>query len=313
VIHKNGWYKGHLYGMVMGFDVFACYYRPDQFREAGLDPDRFPATLEDLTATARRLDRYDGAKHLTRLGFLPGGIFQYAPAFGGTFYDTQANKVVLNTPENRRALKYIVDSEKYYGFDTLTRFNAGLKSGAGATWPFIDGSECIVLAVESRIRQLAQYAPDLKYRVAPLPPPAGGKPLATYSLPDYVTIPVGAKHSEGAWEFLKFWSGLDNPQQAARFNVMFGFLPTSPQMAASPAYQAFLRKNPQYRTFVALAASKNSLSIPPVPYQTFLIDRIATADDLAESGAKTPEQALAGLEQEVRREQVRRKELGYDE
>ena len=40
-VHRNGWYKGHLYGLVINADVYACYYRPEQFRQAGLDPDKY--------------------------------------------------------------------------------------------------------------------------------------------------------------------------------------------------------------------------------------------------------------------------------
>ena len=88
VIHQNGWYKGHLYGLVINVDVYACYYRPDQFRAVGLDPDHFPKTLEALTAESRKLDQTDSAGRFTRLGFLPQTFIDYAPSFGGGFYDS---------------------------------------------------------------------------------------------------------------------------------------------------------------------------------------------------------------------------------
>lgn len=313
VIHNNGWYKGHLYGLVMAMDVYACYYRPDQFRQAGLDPDHFPKTLEELTADGRKLDQTDGAGRYTRLGFLPQVFTQYAPSFGGGFYDPRTGRVLLDTPQNLRALSYIVRTDESLGLDRVRRFNSGLKSQNGADWPFIDGSFSVALDGEWRVLQLAKYAPNLDYRVAPLPPPAGGKSLASFAMTDYLTIPAGAKHPEGAWEFIKFWSGLDHPAQAAKYKTWFGWLPSSPQMAQSPDYQAFLRRYPQYRAFVALAASPNLVTTPPVPYQLFLMDRISTEDDLAERGAVSPAQALAGLERDVAREKARRKELGYDQ
>ena len=313
VIHQNGWYKGHLYGLVMGVDVYACYYRPDQFREAGLDPDHFPQTLEGLTAAARRLDRVDGAGRFTRLGFLPQGFTDYAPSFGGGFYDAGSGQALLDTAPNRRALSYLVDTSRALGVDRVRRFNSGLKSENGADWPFIDGSFSVALDGEWRVQQLAEYAPGLDYRVAPLPPPAGGKPLASFSKTGFLTIPAGAKHPAGAWEFIKFWAGLDHPEQAARYNTWFGWLPSSPRMARSPDYRAFLRRYPQYRTFVRLAASPNIVTTPPVPYQLFLLDRISAMDDLAARGALSPAQALGGLERDTVRERARRKELGYDQ
>ena len=313
VIHDNGLYKGHLYGMVMGVDVYACYYRADQFRQAGLDPDHFPATLEELSADARKLDRSDAGGRLTRVGFLPQDFTHFAPAFGGGFYDPATGEVQLKTTPNLRAMSYILDTSRQLGMDRVLRFNAGLKPQNGASWPFIDGSFSIALDGEWRVQQLAKFAPGLDYRVAPLPPPRGGKPLSSFSVTNFLTIPVGAKHSEGAWEFIKFWAGLDHPEQAAKYNVSFGWLPTSPQMAQSPDYQAFLRRYPQYRAFVRLAASPNLVTTPPVPYQTYLMDRITSADEMASRGTLTPEEALSHLEADVAQERARRKELGSDE
>ena len=312
VIHNNGWYKGHLYGMVMGVDVYACYYHLDDFEQAGLDPNKFPATLEELTALGRKLDKYDGSD-LTRAGFLPANLTQFAPSFGGGFYDEKTKEVLLNTPQNLRALNYIVDTRKQLGLDRIMRYSSSLKSQNGASWPFIDGSMSITLDGEWRVKQLAQYAPNFKYRVAPLPPPAGGKPLASYSNTNFLTIPAGAKHAAGAWEFIKFWSGLDDHNRGAEFNTRFSWLPTSKQMLAAPAYQAYLKKYPQYKTFVQLAASPNLVTIPPTAYQVYLADHITSADDLAERGSLSPEAALAGLEHDIKRERARRKELGYDE
>lgn len=313
VIHQNGWYKGHLYGLVMGVDVYACYYRADQFRAAGLDPDHFPKTLEELTAVGRKLNRKDASGSYTRMGFVPAGFTNYVPAFGGGFYDPRKDDVLLNTPQNLRALDYIVDTNKELGVDKVRRFNAGLKSQNGADWPFIDGSISISLDGEWRVQQLKKYAPEVDYRVAPLPPPAGGKPMASFSVTNFLTIPAGAKHSDGAWEFIKFWSGLDHPESAAKYVTSFAWLPSSPRMAKSPDYQAFLREYPKYQTFVDLAASRNLVTTPPVPYQLFLMDRIATIDDLAMRGALTPEQALTKLEKDTARERGRRTELGYDQ
>ncbi|MGI4789723.1 MAG: ABC transporter substrate-binding protein [Janthinobacterium lividum] len=313
VIHQNGWYKGHLYGMVINTDVYACYYHPDQFRKAGLDPDHFPKTLEELTAISRKLDETDSASRYTRLGFLPQTFVNYAPSFGGGFYDSATGNVLLDTPQNLRAMSYLVDTTDSLGEDRVRRFNSGLKSQNGASWPFIDGSFSVALDGEWRVLQLAKFAPGMDYRIAPLPPPAGGKPLASFSNTGFLTIPAGAKHAEGAWEFMKFWFGLDHPEQAAKYNVSFGWLPSSPRMAQSHDYQAFLHKYPQYQTFVDLAASPNIVTTPPVPYQLFLLDKISAVDDLASRGALTPAQALAKLQSDTARERARRKELGYDQ
>jgi multiple sugar transport system substrate-binding protein len=313
VVHENGWYKKHLYGILVNFDVYACYYRPEMFRSAGLSPDHFPSTMESLLSDAAKLNQYDSSGRLLRVGFLPTAFSNYVGSFGGSFYDSNTSQVLIDTPQNLRALQFIVRTHKNLGFDRILRFNAGLSSQDGANWPFITGQMAITLDGEWRVKQLAQYAPELKYQVAKLPPPQGGVPSASYSATSYLTIPTGAKHAEGAWEFIKFWSGLDNAARGAKYKTWFAWLPDSAQMASAPVYQAFLRQYPQYRTFVDLAASPHITTLPPVPYSVFLQDHILTDDDLAERGALSAAQALSLLQTQVRHEQSQRKALGYDD
>jgi multiple sugar transport system substrate-binding protein len=312
VDHQNGWYKNHLYGLVMGVDVYACYYQPAQFQKAGLDPDHFPTTLDQLTAESEKLNILDPDGSYQRVGFLPASLTQYAPAFGG-FYDARTGQVELDTPQNLRTLQYFDAVQSRLGRDKVLRFSSGLKSQDGPDWSFIDGAESIVLDGEWRVSQLKKYAPNLDYRVEPLPPASGGKPLSSFTVTNFLTIPAGAKHPDGAWAFIKYWYGLDDPASAAAFFTSFSWLPTSPTMAASPVYRAYLKANPQFGAFVRLAASPNLVATPPVPYQNFLMDRVTSADDRAERGASTPAQALATLQADVNRERRRRRELHYDQ
>ena len=314
-VHDNGLYKGHLYGLNLSYDVYACYYRPDQWRQAGLDPDHFPATLESLSAAGNKLTQVDSSGRITRLGFLPQMFARYVPSFGGQFYDPATHQVALDTPQQENALAYVVAQHKQIGFNRMIQFTAGLGSEQGATWPFITGQQAVVLDGEWRVLQMKKYAPGIDYRVSPLPPAStgGGVPLASYSANTYLTIPTGARHPDGAWAFIKFWSGLDNPAASAQFAVSFGWLPTSPQMANSPDYRKFLAENPQYKTFVQLAGSPHIVSLPPVPYSVYLQDKLTSDDDLAERGALSATAALALLKSQMAEEARQRRELGYDQ
>ncbi|HLK60564.1 MAG TPA: ABC transporter substrate-binding protein [Chthonomonadaceae bacterium] len=313
VVRKSGWYRGHLYGITMGFDLFVCYYRPEHFREAGLDPDRFPATLEEVVEVGKKLDRFDSSKHITRLGFLPQTWENYVASFGGNFYDEKTGQVTLNTPENLRALEFLVETRKRLGLNEVIRFQSGLPSDSGASWPFISGTFSITVDGEWRVEQMRRSAPKLEYRTIPIPPPAGGKSLASFSSINYLVIPRGARNPEGGWEFTKFWTGLDDPEAAAEFFPWYGWMPLFPRSAKTPVYEAWLKTVPQYRTFLRVAESENIVTTPPVPYQLYLMDWITRADDLAMRGTLTPRQALEQLEADVARERQRRRDLGYAE
>jgi multiple sugar transport system substrate-binding protein len=310
---KIGMYKGRLYGVTTGLNIWAVYYRVGHVLEAGLDPDKFPQTLEELSVWGEKLNRFDKNRTLLRLGFLPEWFAMLAPSFGGGFYDWKTGRLTLNTAENLRALEFLTGERNKLGYDNVVRFRSGLTTGFAAGWPFIGGAYSACIEGQWRVEQLAKYAPELDYRTAPIPPPAGGLKHAGWSNGNFMIIPKGAKHPEGAWEFVKFWSGIENPERAASLYIMGGWLPLTPAIAQAPAYQEYIRNHPQFQTFLDVLPSQNIQPTPPVPYQVYLWDRIGRADDAAVRGLLSPRQALERLERENQQEIARRREFGYDD
>lgn len=314
IVKKLGRYRGHLYGLTIGLNIHACYYRPDHFREAGLDPDRFPTTMEELVKLGEKLNRFDSGGNLSRIGFLPKDFRHMAPLFGGGFFNWETGDLTIRTEPNLRALSFLTGERKKLGFANVVRFESGLNTGGfSVEWPFISGSYSILIDGQWRVEQVGKFAPNLEYRVAPIPPPAGGRKMSGWSNGNFMVIPKAARQREGAWEFVKFWSGLTQPERAAEFYTMGGWLPLSPTIAAAPKYQEYLRKYPQFRTFLEVLPSENIQPLPPVPYQVFLMDGIKRTEDSAVRGTLSPEEALAKLDNDLSREQARRKEIGYAE
>lgn len=321
IVKRVGLYKGKTYGIPIGINCFALYYLPQHFREAGLDPNHFPKTLEEMTEVANRLTKRDSNGNLTRLGFLPNDWPHTAPLFGGGFYDfdksglTQGKGgLTLDRPENLRSLEYLTGLRRAVGFDNFIRFQAGLNTlSFGGGWPFIGQAYSICMDGQWRVEQIAKYAPNLEYRTAPMPPPKGGVAGAGYSNGNFMVIPRSAKEKAGAWDFVKFWSGISNPERAAEFYTMGGWLPLSDRVANAPAYQAYIRKYPQFQTFVDAVRSDKLQAAAPVPIQVFINDRIRKGEDSAIRGLTQPREVIAELKSAVAVETRRRQELGYRE
>lgn len=314
-IRDIGMLGDHCYGITIGADLMALYVNVQQLRDAGYDPDRFPKTLEELEEMGLDLNRYDKEGNLTRLGFLISDLGYVAHSFGGGFNMRPDRTLTLNTPENLRALKNLVDYRKKVGFDNVLRFQAGLNDIEGAaSWAFMHGDLTITYDGQWRVEELRKFKPELEYRVFPIPPPKeGGTPLGGLVGGNYMIVPISAKEKHGAWEFLKFWTGLDDPDRAATFYNMGGWLPYSPAVANSPTFQKWLRTNPQFQAFLDILASPNCKAPPPIPNLSFLNDLIFRAEDQALRGAVTPEQALATLEFRFNEERAKRRALGYEE
>jgi multiple sugar transport system substrate-binding protein len=313
-VKKIGIYQGHLYGVTTGLNAFAAYCRVADLRAAGLDPAEFPDTLEGLYAWGDKLNQFDARGNLTRLGFFPLAFYYLVPGFGKGFCDWDTGEVLINTADNLRALEFLVEQRRRLGFDNVIRFQAGLALGIGdAAWPFITGAHAIAMDGQWRVEQIGKYAPRLEYITAPIPPPEGGNKDFGFVNGNFMIIPVGAKCVPGAWEFIKFWSGIENPDRAAEFYTWGGWLPLNPAIAEAPIYRKYVEDHPQFQTFLDLMPSDNMQPLPQVPYQVYLFDRIIRTDDSAMRGTLTPKEALDRLEKEVADEVASRQAVGYQQ
>ncbi|MDR3689559.1 MAG: extracellular solute-binding protein [Fimbriimonas sp.] len=308
IVKRNSMYKGKIMAMIDGLDFWAVYYRLDHLKEVGVDKDHLPKSLEELVELGKRLDRYDDQHRLRRVGFLPQGLVGFAPAFGGGF--NKNGRIVVDTPENLRAMQFLGQIQKRLGYDTITRFTSSLAADAGPNMPLIAGNYSIMFDGEWRVKQVAQYKPDLPYIVAPLPAPAGGKPNACNTAPNYLVIPTAAKCPKGAWEFAKYCVGIQHPEEGGRHMGEMGWVPDNPSIARSKAYQAYLRKYPQYKVFVDLMTSPNLGMFPQGSLQKFVTDEISKAEDGVLRGTLSPENALKTVETHLDAERERLRKLG---
>jgi len=314
-IRDVGMYKGSCYGITIGADLMALYVNCKQLRDAGFDPDKFPKTLEELEAMGLKLNKFDEKGNLKRLGFLVRDIGYFATYFGGGFNVKEDGTLELNTPQNLRALQDLADYRKKIGYDTVVRFQAGLNDIEGAaSWAFMHGDLSITYDGQWRVEELRKFKPDLEYRVYPIPPPkVGGKALGGLVGGNYMIVPISSKEKHGAWEFLKFWTGLDNPDRAATFYNLGGWLPYSPAVANSPTFQKWLKANPQFQAFLDILASPNCQAPPPIANLAFMNDLVYRAEDQVIHGSLTPKQALTELEAKYVEEREKRRALGYEE
>lgn len=310
VIWKIGAYEGHFYGLCVGLNVRAMYYRPSHFIEAGLDPARPPQTIEELDAMAVKLDRFDTQGNILRIGHNPGqgthAMLGWVASFGGGFYDYENQSVSINTPRNLKALQWIRSYSERLGPEKVIRFTSSLQSEFSGDWSFINGAYSIVIDGQWRVEQLAKYAPELDYETAFIPMASeGGRPKAGFSNGNFMLIPKGAKCPEGAWKFMRFWSGLDHPEVAAEFYTWGGWLPIKQEIVDTPIFQQYLEQYPKFKTFVDTLSSPNLMIPPPVTYQNYLMDRLVQMEQRVVRMSVNPEQGLLELEREIEVERMK--------
>ncbi|RYG46297.1 extracellular solute-binding protein [bacterium] len=308
IMREHATYRDRVTAMIAGIDVYALYYRLDHLREVGRDANSLPKTLEELEALGRQLDKRNGDGRLTRIGYLPQSWKSYVPSFGGGF--GTGDRMTFDTPPNLRAVEFITGVQEKLGFDSIRRFLASQAADTGATAPLIAGNYSIMLDGQWRVKQTAQYGPEVDYIVAPLPAPKGGLPNASTTDANYMVVPRAAKNPKGAWAFLKYWLGVDDPEAGGRNTADMGWLPYCDRVARSKAYQEYLEKFPRFRPFVDLVSSPNLSRFPAGPLQSYAVGEVTKADEATSRGTLTPAAALRGIDDAVAAEKARQRRLG---
>ena len=313
-VRQSGQFRGKTYGITIGADLYGYYVNADHLREVGLDPDEPPKTFADLVAMGKKLEKKDANGGLQRMGLNVASLQTHSYAFGAGFWDDKTKQLRLNTPDMVAALTAMAEQRKGVGFQNAQRFWASQNTGSSTgAWPFIDGAVSITYDGQWRVEEIRKYKPDMDYRVWPVPPPEGGNALPGSIGGNFMIIPAAAKNKKGAFEWLKFWSGLTNPNRAAKFENWGGWSPLSPDVAHSPTYEAYVKQNPRFQTFIDILDGPNVHAYPPVAYLGFLIDELQRAEDAALRGSKTPKEALDQLQKNVQKELAKRKEMGFED
>jgi multiple sugar transport system substrate-binding protein len=267
-----GSYQGRLYALCNGLDVRALYYNQTLLERYGLKP---PQTLADLDRIAATIAPASGEREISCLGFLPNprNIWAWGIVFGGSFYDASRGELTLTDERIVRALEWMAGYGRRYGAAAVA-LRARDQSLPGKTFPLLTGRYATVVDGQWRVRdireaQLAQQARGelpTEYGVCALPPPPDGPRDAGWINGNFFLIPRGASNPEGAWEFMKFWSGFGGQEaEAAATCAAGGWIPVSSSVVAHPVFQHYLADHPLFATFVRLAAGRHQVPRPNLP------------------------------------------------
>jgi multiple sugar transport system substrate-binding protein len=321
-----GSYRNRLYALCNGLDIRALYYDERVLEEFGLRP---PGTLDELDAIAQRIAPATGPNHggagdnrqpIQRYGFLPDPrrIWAWGIVFGGQFYDPATGQITSDSRPIQRAFEWMASYGERYGHEQVIRYRKSDQALPGAAFPLLERRYALVMDGQWRVAEVAAAVaaarkngePEPRIGVVPLPPPVGGVERAGWVNGNFFVVPRGGHNSAGAWQFMKFWSGLDgHAADAAQACAAGGWIPAGKEVVEQPAFQDYLRAYPLFRTFVDLAASPNEVPTPAIPGAQYFQDEISRAAEDALAGRLPPR---AALEDATRRVRARLNELNEE-
>lgn len=201
-------YKGQTYIMPMDSNVNLLYYNVAMFKEAGLDPDNPPKTIEELDKYAEKLNKINGSK-IERLGFIPwidagDDSYLWGWIFGCNFFNTDTGKVEISGQPLVNLYKWMNSYAKKYNPEKIKSFTSGFGGAFSPDHAFFTGKIAMTVNGNWFSNALRLYAPKVEYKVAPIPAPQGGREKATTYGTNIFLVPKGAKNIEAAALFMKF-------------------------------------------------------------------------------------------------------------
>jgi multiple sugar transport system substrate-binding protein len=234
---------GDYYALPTAVRSLALFWNKRLFREAGLDPEKPPRTLEELIEFSKRLTKRDPAGNLTQVGVAMDPAAQdhhwwrevLVRQFGGTPYSPDGQKVAYTSPQGLAATKVFADffmthktAEVGFLTDQLTQFRSGR---AGLT---IDGSFRLAAFDGQR---------GLDYGVTDLPTHNGiASNFGSYWVNAITSKATGARRDAAA----KFLAYLVSPEAMELWLKEVGELPARVSVARTDANA----NHPKYGPFI---------------------------------------------------------------
>jgi multiple sugar transport system substrate-binding protein len=312
-------YRGFTWALPSTPATIALHWNKKMFREAGLDPDVPPKSLDELDAMVEKLTiveierkgkrvrvRYPEltpeekeAKNfsIVQLGTSPAEPGWYNQMwgywFGGRLLDGE-RKIAANSPENVAALAWFSSYPNKYGLRNMQAFGATFGNFASPQNAFLAGRIAMVIQGVWMYNFISKYSPGMEWAAAPFPAKDPEKtPNVTIAECDVLVIPHGARNAKEAFEFIQYVNS-----EAPMEKLCLAQRKFSPLAAQS---KDFVEKhpNPNIQVFIDLAKSPNALYVPQISIWNEYVEEMNVAYDRASTGKATPQGALDIAEKRV--------------
>lgn len=245
---------GKRYGVPWDASIWGMFYRRDLFERAGLDPDKPPATWEELLAAAAKL-KAAGINPLVFPAkatepddyFLP---FLWQAGGDVAVKEGDGWKNTADSPEMLRAATLVADMAKRgYLPKNMTDMD-----WEGAMNAFVAGDAAIMYNGMWAVDALRTGAPELEGKWATARSPAGSAGAVQLGYPNSLVISSQSDNPELAAEFVQFLFDQGDPSYYFEFMKVTGvlgwtkdFADTDDPYVRDPMIQPFAQAAPEAR------------------------------------------------------------------
>ena len=245
-------YDGKLYGFASQPGVSSLFWNKKLVKEAGLDPDKAPATWDELLANVQKVTEAGKGKFYgggVYAGPNAGGYLRYGTLIvinGGGFADDQGQPV-FNSEANVETVKFLKELNAGHPAGLMANTNEGTYFDA-----FKKGQLAYLIDGPWRAAESAQLG--IEYGMAQIPLSADGQPGNITIGAAFHSVPKDAKHKEAAFAYIRAMYSTEIQQLIADTGVRSTVLKS---IAETDSYKA---EHPEmYQHYLAMAGNVQGL------------------------------------------------------
>jgi sn-glycerol 3-phosphate transport system substrate-binding protein len=287
---------GKVWGVPFQRSTIVLYWNKEAFKEAGLDPNKPPASWKEMREYAQKLTKKDAAGNVTQWGVqIPSTAFTYwlfqglTTPNGVELMNSAGTETYFDKPAVIEALNFWVD---------LGRKDKVMAPGVieWGTTPkdFFERKTAMMYTTTGNLTNVKNNA-KFDFGVAMLPAskrrgsPTGGGNF-------YVFAKAPKDQQEAAIKFIRW---MTQPERAAQWGIDTGYVAVRPDAWQTAKMQEYVK------AFPPAAVARDQLQYSVAELSTHDNQRVTKAlnDGIqaALTGAKTPEQALKDAQAEAAR------------
>ncbi len=284
---ENSRTQGKVWGIPFQRSTIVMYWNKEAFREAGLDPNRPPATWAELVEMGKRLVKRDAAGNVTRYGVMvpstgyPYWMFQaFALQNGEVLMNQDGNRTFFDKPAVVEALEFWRDLGAKHGVMPRGTVEWGTLRAA-----FLEGKTAIMWHTTGNLTPVRKEA-KFDFGVAMLPAnkrrgsPTGGGNF-------YIFKKATPAERKAALTFIKW---MTSPERAAQWSIDTGYVAVTRAAYETPALKRYLAE------FPAAAVARDQFQYATAEFSVHENARVKKfLDDAIQAvltGAKEPRAAL---------------------
>jgi sn-glycerol 3-phosphate transport system substrate-binding protein len=289
---ENGRTAGKTWGIPFQRSTIVMYYNKDAFRAAGLDPDKPPATWDEMAAMGKKLTKPDGSQWgvmIPSTGYPYWMFGALAMQNGQVLMNGDGNTTYYDDPAVIGALQFWKDLGSKYGV-----MPTGTIEWGTLRQNFLEGKTAMMWHSTGNLTAVKKNA-AFDFGVAMLPAskrrgtPTGGGNFYIFKK----TTPAERK---AAMRLIQF---MTSPQRSAEWSMETGYMGVSPAAYETDALKQYVKGFPY------AAVARDQLKYATAELSTYQTGRVRKLLDdaiqAALTGSKTPEAALKEAQKQADR------------